>query len=476
MVNYAKNIDVERKRHMFDHPVIFIIPLFVPLLQVDIGFGWCLILIWFSAVTTHQDDKRYAHQYPTQKPECPACQKESGITPIPEKPPVIEHHKGRPKLVDTSNHYCPNQECSYYGWLGLGNIISNGHPNGSRWRQLQCTVCGKYFMETTGTIFYRSHTPTEIIWMALSAMAEGLDIRATARVFEVKPDSVQNWLQQASKHMETVSRYLLHDLHLTQVQVDELWALIGKRQEKHKRNSSWVWVALDPVSKLFLAFVVGDRSLQTAQSLIHAVVGVLALGCVPLFMSDQWSAYAVALLTHFGYWAKIPRRYKHGRPPSPRWKPLPILHYAQVVRKRINGRVVGVSHKLIYGSMSRVEHLLSQTGVGKIINTAFIERLNLAIRQHVAALGRKVICLAKTKLGLEAQLSLCQTYHNFCLPHSSLRVPLPEPQPTRGSGSPRKWQQRSPAMAAGVTDHIWRMEEVLLFVPPPWRQPMERAA
>lgn len=83
--------------------------------------------------------------------------------------------------------------------------------------------------------------------------------------------------------METVSWYLLHELHLTQVQVDELWALMGKRQEKgkRKRNANWVWVALDPVSNLFLAFVVGDRSLPATQLLIHAVVQVLALGCVP---------------------------------------------------------------------------------------------------------------------------------------------------------------------------------------------------
>jgi hypothetical protein len=134
-------------------------------------------------------------------------------------------------------------------------------------------------------------------------LAEGLDIQATARVFEVQPDTVQHWLEQASKHMEIVSGYMLYDLHLTQVQVDELWALMGKREEKHKRNTSWVWVATDPVSKLFLAFVVGDRSLQTAQLLIHAVVSILSLVCVPLFMSDQWGAYAIALLTHFGYWA-----------------------------------------------------------------------------------------------------------------------------------------------------------------------------
>jgi IS1 family transposase len=331
-------------------------------------------------------------------------------------------------------------------------------------------------METEGTIFYRSSTPPETIWHALAVLAEGLDIQATARVFGVEADTVQDWLNQAAEHMEAVSGYMLHDLHLTQVQLDELWALLGRRQKKDKRNTRWVWAAVDPVSKLFLSFVVGDRSLNTAQLLIHAVVLVLAWGCVPLFTSDQWSPYAIALLTHFGHWVEMPRRHKRGRPPKPRWLPLPALQYAQVVKRRIKGRVVGVSHKVVYGSLKAVKELLSQTGVGKTINMAFIERLNLAIRHHVAALGRKVMSLAKTQVGLEAQLSLCQTYHNFCLPHSSLRLPLPEPQPTRGSGSPRKWQQRTPAMAAGVTGHIWRMEEVLLFRPPPWRQTIEMAA
>jgi len=229
-----------------------------------------------------------------------------------------------------------------------------------------------------------------------------------------------------------------------------------------------------PLIETVRGFVVGDRSLDIALLLIHAVVGMLASGCVPLFTSDQWSAYSKALLAHFGHWVEMPRRYKRGRPPKPRWLPLPALQYAQVVKKRVRGRVVEVSHQVIYGTLTAIEKVISQTG--KVINMAFIERLNLTIRHHVAALGRKVMSLAKTQVGLKAQLSLCQTYHNFCLPHSSLRLPLPEPLPTKGDGSPRKWIQRTPAMAAGITGHIWRMEEVLLFRPPPWRQPMRMVA
>ncbi len=456
---------------MFDHPVFSIVSLIVLLLQVCIIFAWFFIKGW-----RRNRQRSATSQFPTHKPVCPACQAAKEVTPPTEPPPVLEYHKGRPRCVDTRNHYCPNPNCSYYGWVGRGNIRSNGHPSGGRRRQLQCIVCNTYFMETKGTIFYRCSTPPDTIWKALKALAEGLDIQATARVFEIEPDTVQNWLNQAAKHMEAVSQYMLYDLHLSQVQVDELWALLGLRQKKDERNSRWVWAAVDPVSKLFLSFVVGDRSLDTAQLLIHAVVQVLTAGCVPLFTSDQWSSYAAALLTHFGHWVETPRRHRLGRPPKPRWLPLPALQYAQVVKRRVKGRVVEVSHKVVYGSLKAVEKVLSETGVGKIINMAFIERLNLAIRHHVAALGRKVLSLAKTQLGLEAQLSICKSYHNFCLPHSSLRLPLPEPQPTRGSGSPRRWQQRSPAMAAGVTDHIWRMEEVLLFRPPPWPQTVEMAA
>jgi hypothetical protein len=122
----------------------------------------------------------------------------------------------------------------------------------------------------------------------------------------------------------------------------------------------------------------------------------------------------------------------------------------------------------VYGSLEAIEAVLKQSHVRQVINTAFIERLNLSIRQGVAALGRKVISLAKTDDGLRDQLSLWRAYYNFCLPHSALRLSLPEPLPTKGNGSLKKWQQRTPAMAAGSTDRIWRMEQLLLFRVPPW--------
>ncbi len=422
---------------------------------------------------------------PTKRPPCPACasaqeaQENEVVTPD-EPPPMIEPTRGRPRSVDTSSHFCPEKKCPYYGWVGRGNIRANGHPNGGRWRQLQCIVCNQHFMETTHTIFYGKKTAAETIWQTLKALAEGLDIRATARVFDLDPNTVEKWLGQAAEHMEAVSTYLIHDLELTQVQVDELWTLLGRRdnnegEEGKQRGKRWVWVGIDPVSKLMLAYVVGDRSLEYTQLLIHLIVVLLAPECMPIFISDGWSAYGTALLTHFGHWVQMTRQHKRGASPKPRWQPLPQLQYAQVVKERVKGRVVSVSHRVIYGNLEAITTALTDS-VGQVINTAFIERFNLSLRQHVPALGRKVMSLAKGEPGLSRQLTLVQAYYNFCLPHIALRLPLPQPVPTKGNGSLKVWQSRTPAMAAGTIDHVCRLEELLLFRLPPWRQPVTVAA
>ena len=105
------------------------------------------------------------------------------------------------------------------------------------------------------------------------------------------------------------------------------------------------------------------------------------------------------------------------------------------------------------------------------INTAFVERINLTIRQHVAAVGRRVSKLCKGEDGLRQQLAVCHCYYNFCLPHMSIRQLLPQPEPTNGTRSAKPWRPCTPAMAVGLTDHVWTLREVLMFRVPPWPQP-----
>jgi hypothetical protein len=222
-------------------------------------------------------------------------------------------------------------------------------------------------------------------------------------------------------------------------------------------------------SKLLLALDAGARTLAMAQRVVHHVAQVLAPDCAPLFLTDGFREYMTALLTHYGYWVQPPRRQVTGRAPKPRWMPLPQLLYAQVIKTVRRRRLVRVSHRVVFGTLEAVEQVLSACGWQ--INTAFVERINLTIRQHVAAVGRRVSTLCKGEDGLRQQLAVFHCYYNFCLPHASLRQPLPQPESTHGTGSATQWRPCTPAMAAGLTDHVWTLREVLLFRVPPWPQP-----
>jgi hypothetical protein len=130
--------------------------------------------------------------------------------------------------------------------------------------------------------------------------------------------------------------------------------------------------------------------------------------------------------------------------------------------------MVGVTHRVVFGARETIKSILAKRGWK--INTALIERLNLEFRQHVAAIGRRVNTLCKHEAGLRQQLALFHTYHNFVLPHTSLRVPLSECEMIAETGLIKRWRQQTPAMAAGLADHIWSLREVLLFRVPPWPQ------
>jgi IS1 family transposase len=417
----------------------------------------------------------------THKPHCALCERETGETPPapPPRPDPMPPTHRRPRTVDTSRHFCPHPECDYRGWLGMNNLRANGHPNGGPWRQFQCTACDGYFPEHHGTIFHGKQAAVELIVHVLACLAEGLGIRATARVFEVAPNTVLYWLVEAAEQLRAFSAYFLCDLHLEQLQLDELYAVLRDLKagainddeaiSRLERGPSWVWTAMDPTSKLLVVVDIGSRTLAMAQRVVHQVVQVLAPGCVPLFLTDGFKAYTTALLTHFGQWVQPARRQTAGPMPKPRWMPLPQLLYAQVIKAYRRRRLVDVTHRVVFGTGLAIAQVLARWGWG--INTAFVERLNLDIRQRVAAIGRRVNTLCQGEAGVRDQLTLFQVYHNFVLPHASVRQPLPQPDPANGTGSAKQWRPCTPAMAAGLTEHVWSLTEVLLYRVPPWPQP-----
>jgi hypothetical protein len=132
----------------------------------------------------------------------------------------------RPRVIDTSLHFFPHVGCDYQGWLGLGNLRANGHPSGGPWRQLYCTSCGGSVLQTHGTIFHGKRASVDLIVRVIACLAQGLGIRATARVFEVDANTVLQWLGEAAEQLRAFSRYFLCDVHVQQVQLDELYAVI----------------------------------------------------------------------------------------------------------------------------------------------------------------------------------------------------------------------------------------------------------
>jgi IS1 family transposase len=320
----------------------------------------------------------------------------------------------------------------------------------------------------------------ELIVRGLACLAEGLGIRATARGFEVDPHTVLQWLGEAVDQLQAFVRYFLCELHVRQIQVDELYAVLSamkagdlsedEASRRLSRAPHRVWTAMDPETKLLLVIDVGTRTLAMAQRVLHQVPGASPRTALPSFSVMASKAYLPALLAHFGFWVHPERQQATGPSPKPRWMPRPELLYAQGIKTTRRRRLVRVTHRVVFGTRAAVEQVLAACDWQ--INTSFVERLNLTIRQHVAAIGRRVNTLCKGEDGLRQQVVLFQVYDNFVLPHASLRQARPQPLMTNGSGSAKLWRPWTPAMAARLTDHVWTLRAVLLFRVPPWPQPV----
>ena len=390
------------------------------------------------------------------------------INPTPRRGP------GRPRTIPTAHKCCPRQECAAYGKFGddpLYDIVGDGTyttMHGEQRQMYKCNVCGQPFSETAGTPFFGLKTPTRTVCIALQELAEGLGIRAVARIHGVKPDTVLEWLKKAGQHCQALSECMMQDLNMTQVQLDELWTFVRKKERTLKEweklhsewGDTWIWVAFDPVHKLVIAVLVGERGEEEAIGFVARLRDRLADACQPLLTSDCLPHYVGAILQAFGVWVQPQRKGKRGRFPKPRQVPPEGLKYATVHKKREKGRVVSVTTRIVYGNKDKIEAFLET--LGQKINTSFVERVNLTLRLLVSRLHRKTLCFSKKREYLEYHLHLALTYYHFSRYHASLRVELPEPIPTRGNGSPRKWQQRTPAMAAGLTDHRWSLRELLM--------------
>lgn len=227
-------------------------------------------------------------------------------------------------------------------------------------------------------------------------------------------------------------------------------------------GTAWIWTAVAPECRLTLAAQVGNRTLYAARRLLRSVRRCLAKDTWPLFTSDALRHYAHVLLEAFGVWERPKPTGKPGRPRNPVRVPHPLLGYAQVDKRRKDGRVVEVNRSIVFGLekdiIARAQSLRrANNGRKGKINTAYVERQNLTLREENARLSRKTLAFSKNRRDLQGQLDFWRAYANFARPHRSLRTPVPN-----GSGL-KRWLPRTPAMAAGISDHIWTLEELLKF-------------
>ena len=206
---------------------------------------------------------------------------------------------------------------------------------------------------------------------------------------------------------------------------------------------------------MILALVVAPRTQAGADELIGRTASVL-VGHLPLFVSDGLDQYGVALFDRWHIEVPQPRTGRRGRPRNPEKVAVAELRYAQLVKHREGRRLVSVSKRVIHGEANDIDP--------RQITTSLIERLNLTLRQENAILSRKTLAFAKDEQDLRAHLALYVACYHFVRPHLGLRVQLPTPAPVHGRVV-RKWERRTPAMAAGITERVWSLGELLTFQP-----------
>jgi transposase-like protein len=356
--------------------------------------------------------------------------------------------------VNPQTQFCHNLDCPTRGLLGQGNIRIFSQKQ----QRYDCKVCGKTFTATKGTPFYRLRTAVDLVSLVLTLLVHGCPTQAIVAAFGFDERTVAAWQRRAGDHTQQVHEHLIEQgqVDLQHVQADELWVkLVGRRV--------WMAMAMAVPSRLWLGGVISpqrDKALITAlvQRVRNAALSMAILVCV-----DGLASYASA----------FPAAFRHAIHTGRRGRPRLVLaegfQLAQVVKHYSQRHIASVTHRVVQGTTAAVTTVLTATRTGATINTAYIERLNATFRSRLSCLTRRGRALARTQALVTAGMWLVGGSYNFCTDHASLRERAP-------TGAYYKWEDRTPAMAAGLTDHRWTLKELLQYqVPPPaWVAPKRR--
>ena len=354
--------------------------------------------------------------------------------------------------MDPTTVFCPNEPCPARGQTGQGNIGIHSQKE----QRFICHACHKTFSARKGTVFYRLRTSAETVVLIVTLLAHGCPLQAIVAAFGFDERTVADWWARSGRQGQAVQEYLVEQPRdLGQVQADEL---------RVKKQGGIVWMALAMMvqTRLWLG---GEVSEQRDLSLIRRLIERVRRCAVHrplLFCTDGLCSYIRAIRETF-------RDPVHtGQGGRPRLRPWRHVLIAQVIKRYERRRVVETERRIIDGTPARVETLRRRSQGAGVINTAYIERLNATFRERLAPLARRCRALARHTLTLEHGMYLVGTVYNFCTYHASLHLAA---QATGMAAT-----NRTPAMAAGITDHCWTVRELLAcHVPPPrWTPPKRR--
>jgi IS1 family transposase len=353
--------------------------------------------------------------------------------------------RGRKKSVDTAGFACPHSGCHYFGitdplihaLVGYGWIDQAGTI-----RKLCCQACRKTFSVRKGTPLYYLKTHPKQVEMVLWFLAEGLDRAVMIRFTGHSETTLARWLDRAGAHSQAWHHRYLRHLAPVVLQLDELHTRV-----RSVAKARWLWLVIDPVSKLIPALHLGGRKNDDAFALLHQLKICLKSDWVPLFLSDGLRSYFYAITAHFGSWFRPPRaRTDH-------WLVDDRLLYGQLVKRKRSRKLAYAITRMLWGKRKVLMAKLKSVGLSGLIQTAFIERLNLTLRQSVAPLMRKTWSLAQSEHALLMHVQWWRLYYHFVRAHSSLSIPVP--------GLKERYRPQTPAMAAGLTDRVWTVGELL---------------
>jgi transposase-like protein len=350
--------------------------------------------------------------------------------------------------------FCHNLDCPARGQVGQGNITIHSQKE----RRYRCRTCGKTFAATTGTPFYRLRLAVDLVTIVLTLLTHGCPTQAIVAAFGLDERTVASWLRRAGQHSQQLHQHMVQrgQIDLQHVQADELWVkLVGSKV--------WQAMAMAVPSRLRLGGVI---SAQRDRHLIAALVQQVrasALTMAILVCVDGLVSYISAFRKGFR------QRVATGGVGRPRLEEEQGLLIGQVIKQYAKRRVKGVRRRIVQGSQAAIRAVLEATGTGTDINTSYIERLNATFRSSLACLVRRGRAIAHTEVMLNASMWLVGCCYNFCWSHDSLREQAL-------SGARLKWNERTPAMAAGLSDHQWTIAELLTYQvpPPPWVPPKRR--